>query len=74
MTYFKYRRIEKRYQTNEYFLNQIQKKTLFIEKTLYLKYVLLFMFDNVTSQLIYAKNALQVVKINKNLRDQQVFL
>lgn len=60
--------------TNEYFLNQIYKKTLLIKKVPYLKYVLLFIFDNAANYSIYAKDVHQVININKRLGSQQVFL
>lgn len=53
--YFKYYKIEKRYKTDKYILNQIQNKTLFIKKALYFNNKLLFMFGNV---IIYIKNIL----------------
>ena len=74
VTYFGYGKIEERYWTDEYLLNQIQKKTLPIGETLYLGYALLFMFDNTTSHSIYAKDALQVANMNKGLEGQPAFL
>lgn len=58
MTYFEYKKIEERYWTDEYLLNQITKKALSIVQALYLGYELLFMFDNITSHFIYVKDAL----------------
>ena len=74
VTYFEYRKIEEKYWISEHFLNQIQKKALPIRKALYPGYTLLFIFDNATSHLIYAKNALQVANMNKSLKGQQAFL
>ena len=73
-TYFKYKKIEERYQTGKYLVDQIQKKALSIEKALYLSYELLFIFDNVTSHAVYAKDELQIGNMNKNSCDQQLFL
>lgn len=43
-------------------------KVLPIKEVLYLKYELLFIFDNyATSHAIYAKDVLQVMYMNKNL-------
>lgn len=46
------------------------KKTLPIGKALYLGYVLLFLFDNETSHLIYLPDVLQVSHMNKRLSGQ----
>ena len=73
-TYFKYEKIEKKYQIGKYLLDQIQKKVLSIKETLYLSYELLFMFDNATSCAVYTKNTLQIVNMNKNFDAQQIFL
>ena len=65
-TYFEYRKMEERYWTGEHLLDQIQNKALPIEKALYPRYELLFMFDNATSHAVYAKDALQVGNMNKS--------
>ena len=44
---------------------QVVNKALPIAEALYPGYSLLFLFDNVTSYLVYAKNALQVKDMNK---------
>ena len=74
MTYFKYGKTEEGYWTGEYLLDQITKKALPIAQELYLRYELLFMFDNTMSHLIYAKNALQFAYMNKEPGGQQSFL
>ena len=38
-----------------------------MREVLYLKYELLFIFDNAISHIIYAKNILQIKYINKKL-------
>ena len=43
---------------------------MFIIETLYLEYKLLFIFDKTTSYVIYAKDILQVIYINKSLEGQ----
>ena len=45
-----------------------------IARGLYLKYKLLFIFDNATNHAIYGKDVLQVAYMNKSPRDQQTFL
>ena len=54
-------------------LDQIINKALLIPKSLYSGYELLFMFDNVTSHSIYAKNEWQVAYINKEPGGQHLF-
>ena len=39
-----------------------------IVEILYLEYELLFIFDNITSYVIYAKDVLQITHINKSLK------
>lgn len=39
-------------------MNQIQKKALPINQVLYLRYQIIFMFDNTKSYMVFAKNAL----------------
>ena len=46
----------------------VSKKALPIKKALYPEYQLLFLLDNATSHLIYAKDALQAANMNKGLR------
>ena len=72
--YFEYGKIEEKYWTSKYLLDQIQNKALPIGKALYPSYGLLFMFDNATSHAVYAKDALQVGNMNKGSGDQQPFL
>ena len=43
-------------------------------EALYLRYELLFIFNNITSYIIYAKDILQVTQINKGLEGQKSFL
>lgn len=44
-----------------------------IVEILYLEYELLFIFDNITSYVIYAKDVLQITHINKSLKGWQIF-
>lgn len=57
-TYFEYDKTEERYWTEEHLLNQIVKQTLPIREALYPGYKLLFLFDNITSHLIYTPDIL----------------
>ena len=73
-TYFEYGKMEEGYWTAEHLLDQIKSKALPIAESLYPGYELLFMFDNVTSHGIYAKDVLQVAHMNKAPGEQQPFL
>lgn len=46
-------------------------KTLPIAEALYPRYFLLFLFDNATSHLVYAKDALQAREMNKKIEGRQ---
>ena len=72
--YFEYEKTEEDYWTGEHLLDQIINKALPIAESLYPGYELLFMFNKATSHFIYAKDALQVAQINKELGGQQLFL
>lgn len=74
VTYFKYGKTEKSYETDKHLLDQIIKKALPIAQVLYPSYELLFMFNNATSYSIYTKYALQITQMNKGLGGQQLFL
>lgn len=50
--------------------HQVIKKALPIAEALYPRYSLLFLFNNVTSHSVYAKDALQVKDINKGIGDK----
>ena len=50
------------------------KKTLPIAKVLYLKFFILFIFNNITNYLIYIGEALYIYKINKKPNDKQKIL
>lgn len=39
----------------------MMKKILLIAKILYLRYFILFMFDNITGYLVYAQNILYII-------------
>lgn len=50
------------------------KITLLIAVIIYLSYLLVFLFDNITSYLVYAKNKLHIRDINNNLEKKQSYL
>lgn len=50
------------------------KKTLPIAVVIYLGYLLVFLFDNTTSYLVYAKNKLHIRNMNNNLEKKQSYL
>lgn len=47
---------------------------LLIAETLYLKYLLLFLFDNTTSHFFNVQNALYIANINKRVKKTQSIL
>lgn len=53
---------------------QVVNKALPTAETLYPGYSLLFLFDNTTSHLVYAQNALHTEQINKKVGGQQLWL
>lgn len=74
MEFFEYGKNNEGYWTGERLLKQVVKKAMPIGEALYLGYQLLFLFDNATSHLIFASNALQVGEMNKSIEGQQKFL
>ena len=72
VVYFQYS--QRRYWEGVHLLSQVKKQALPIAIALYPGYQYLFLFDNVTSHVIYSKDALRVQKMNKSLGGQQLFL
>ena len=68
---FEYERNNDSYWDKAKLHQQMIKKTLSITKGLYSGYIFLFIFDNITSQSIYAKDVLQVKDMNKSSRAKQ---
>lgn len=68
--YFEYGKNNNRYWKGEYLLKHVVKKVLSIAKALYPGYQRLFLFDNVTSHLVFGSDALQVDEINKESEGQ----
>lgn len=58
MVYFEYRKMNDRYLIKKKMLNQIIKKVLPIREVFYPSYKFLFIFNNTTIHLIYAKQFL----------------
>ena len=71
---FKYGKNNDGYWNGAKLHKQIVNKALPIAEALYPGYSLLFLFDNATSHSIYAKDALQVQEMNKDIRDKQAQL
>lgn len=71
--FFEYGENNEGYWTGEYLLKQVVKKAMPIGKALYLRYQLLFLFDNATSHSVFASDALQVDEMNKGTGGQQSF-
>ena len=55
-------------------MNQIREKALPIAQVLYPGYQIIFIFDNVKSHAVFAKDALQVGNMRKRVREVQSFL
>ena len=67
---FKYEKNNNGQQNKPKLYIQVVSKVLLIANMLYPRYSFLFLFDNVISHLVYAKNLLQVQKINKNTENK----
>lgn len=72
--FFEYGKNNDGYWNGEHLLKQVVKKAMPIGEALYPGYQLLFLFDNATSHLVFAFDALQVDEINKDTKRQQRFL
>lgn len=72
--FFEYGKNNNGYWRGEHLLKQVVEKARPIGEALYPGYQLLFLFDNATSHLIFAADALQVDEMNKNTGGQQKFL
>ena len=70
---FKYSKQES-YWNGASLLKQMSEKALLIAQFLYLRFDLIFMFDNVTSHSVYINNALRVSNMCKSKGKQQAFL
>lgn len=68
---FEYRKNNDGYWDKVKLHKQVVNKALPVAEALYLAYSLLFFFDNATSHSVYAKDALQARKMNKNIRENQ---
>lgn len=70
----KYGKNNNKYQDKAKLYKLIVSKALPIAKAFYLKYSLLFLFDNVTNHSVYIKNILQIQEMNKNIRGKEAQL
>ena len=71
---FEYRKNNDGYWDGAKLHQQVVNKALPIAEALFLGYSLLFLFDNATSHLVYAKDALQAKDMNKVIGGQQAQL
>lgn len=68
---FEYEKNNEGYYNGAKLYKQIVSKALYIAKALYLGYLLLFLFDNITSHSVYANNILHTGEMNKNSGSKQ---
>lgn len=71
---FEYEKNNNEYWDKTKLHKQIVNKTLLITEVLYPGYSFLFLFDNITSHSVYAKDILQIQEMNKSIRGKQVQL
>lgn len=64
---FEYVKANKEYWDRSKLYHQVVNKGLPITEAFYLDYSHLFLFDNATSYLIYAKNVLRTIQMNKKI-------
>ena len=70
----KYEKNNDRYLDEIKLLWQVIEKALPIAEVLYLRYSILFIFDNSTSHLVYAEDILYAHKMNKKPGGKQIIL
>ncbi len=70
---FDYEKNNKRYWKGKIFLKQVVEKGILIAQALYFEYQQLFFFTNVISHFVFAFDAFQLNKINKEIKSQQIF-
>lgn len=71
---FEYEKINRIYWNKFKLYQQMVNKVLLIIKTFYLRYLLFFLFDNITSYWVYSQNTLYTMQINKKIGDKQSWL
>lgn len=64
---FKYRKNNNRYRNKVKLYKQVIKKVLSIANAFYLRYLLYFLFYNITSYFVYAKVGFLIKIINKKI-------
>ena len=62
---FEYRKNNEKYWDDSKLYKQVVTKAFSIAKAVYLKYLLLFLFDYTTSHSIYINNIFYTIEINK---------
>ena len=67
---FEYKKSNKSYWDRPKLYKQVVNKVLPIVKTLYIGYLLLFCFDNITSHFVFTQDASHIIKINKKTGKQ----
>lgn len=55
-------------------VKEVKKKAFPIVKAIYPRYSHLFLFDNITSHLVYTEDAIQIKNMSKKPGSKQVFL
>lgn len=71
---FEYGKNNNRYYNRIKLYKQVVEKALSIIKVFYLRYSLCFLFDNITSHFIYAKDILQIKDMNKRVGGKSLML
>ena len=61
---FKYKKFNEKYWNSFKLYKQVVTKAIPIVEVLYLKYSLLFLFDNTTNYSVYTNNTLCIIGIN----------
>lgn len=67
---FEYNKNNDKYKDRAKLHQQVENKALLIAKVFHFGYLLLFIFNNITSYSLYAKDTLQVKNMNKTVRGQ----
>lgn len=71
---FEYKKLNDGYWDKPKPYHQVVTKVILITETFYLRYLSLFLFDNITNFSVYLQNALQIININKKVRNKQFIL
>lgn len=71
---FEYKKNNNKYWDRTKLHEQVVSNALPIVKALYPGYLLIFLFNNVTSHFVYVKDVLCIRDINKSLKGKQPYL